>query len=114
MKKLAGCLVSQCPGVIDPEDGSGELIVTGASPDGSEASVRISRDLLQQADELQVAYDKLLKAAGAFVRLHNEFPDDPGAYGESFDYLWTVIGYCEAERDGFTGVRKDLAEVIAK
>lgn len=69
--------------------------------------------LYAENEELQAAYDRLLKAAGAFVQLYNEFPDDPYAHGESFDHLCTVVGYCEAEEDGFTGIRKDLAEIMA-
>lgn len=49
MKKIAGCAISQCPAIYDPEDGSDELIVTGCLPDGTEASVRIARELLVQA-----------------------------------------------------------------
>lgn len=52
MKQLTKCAYGlSCPGVADPEDGSGELIVTGTSDDGSEVSVRISRTLLVQALE---------------------------------------------------------------
>jgi hypothetical protein len=70
--------------------------------------------LYAEKEELQAAYNRLLKVAGAFVRLYNEFPDDPSAYAESFDALWTVVNYCEADDNGFTGIRKDLAEIMAK
>lgn len=80
---------------------------------------------------MKTPYDHLLEAAGAFVRVFNEFPDDPVAYGEEYDRLWAVVQTCEAERDGFMGVtqtlngqaaiaseirgiRDDLAEIMAK
>jgi len=59
------------------------------------------------------AYNQLWRAARAFVRIFNEFPDDPGAYQERFDDLWTVVNYHEVEADGFTGIRDDLAEIMA-
>jgi hypothetical protein len=60
MKKLsAACMISHCPGVYDPEDGSGDLIVIGKNAVFSEAymnselaagrdevALTISRDLL--------------------------------------------------------------------
>lgn len=51
----ARCVAMQsCPGVVDPEDGSGELIVTGHDERGVEVPVRIARELVEQAvTELQ-------------------------------------------------------------
>lgn len=51
MKLLATrCAMSaSCPSISDPEDGTGELIVTGDTEDGQEVSVRIARELLEEA-----------------------------------------------------------------
>lgn len=70
--------------------------------------------LYAEKEDLEAAYGKLLKAAGNFLRVCNEFPDDPSAWGESFDVLWTVVSYCEAEENGFSGIRRDLAEIMAR
>ncbi len=44
------CAVSMaCPGVSDPEDGSGELIVTGHDRANIEVEVRIDRALIEDA-----------------------------------------------------------------
>jgi len=40
---------SSCPGVSDPEDGTDELIIVGRNGLGVEVTIRIARDLIEQA-----------------------------------------------------------------
>jgi hypothetical protein len=58
--------------------------------------------------ELRRAYLRLLISAQAFVKLFNEFPDQPEIYGQAYDDLWTVVEYCKAEEYGFTGIACDM------
>ena len=58
--------------------------------------------------DLRRTYLRLLGSARAFVKIHNDFPDSPEIWGQAYDDLWTVVEYCQAEEDGFTGIANDV------
>ena len=98
MKALAkNCPIPNCPGVYDPEDGSGDLIVVGRSavfsdaylnsdiaPGTDEIALSISRDLLTAAilkDEMKAARE----IVAGFILWHD--PAYKPSPGESLEKL---------------------------
>lgn len=49
LAKAKCAYAAACPGVSDPEDGTGELIVVGRNGLGVEVTIRIARDLIEKA-----------------------------------------------------------------
>jgi hypothetical protein len=101
MKKIAGCAISQCPGIYDPADGSGDLLVIGrnavfneaymnsdiaAGPD--EVALTISRSLVDQTADTY--FIKMGKAAHAYMKGCAEFDDDVLVVGELKNSMWDL------------------------